>query len=260
MKLAIIGAGIAGLTCAHIARNAGHKVTVFDKGRGPGGRLSTRRLASSAGELKFDHGAQGFIPETVEFAEQAERWVEAGFIAPWTPRMSEWRNGAFHDTPDLTHFVGVPGMNGLVKGLSADLDVRFGVRISDLNYTARKWTLQFEDAADPFHCDAIVCAIPAEQAAVLLRDADPELAGEAARVKSRPVWTVMLGYQTPLDLPFDAASLRGHTLAWIARNVRSPDATKLNVSSFRQAMTGLKLILKTHPTISPKISSAPSVT
>ncbi|MEL6486923.1 MAG: FAD-dependent oxidoreductase, partial [Pseudomonadota bacterium] len=35
--IAIIGAGMAGLACASALTAAGHKVQVFDKGRGPGG-------------------------------------------------------------------------------------------------------------------------------------------------------------------------------------------------------------------------------
>ncbi|MDP3490273.1 MAG: FAD-dependent oxidoreductase, partial [Phenylobacterium sp.] len=44
MKIAIIGAGMAGLSCAEALSDAGHAVQVLDKGRGPGGRMSTRRI------------------------------------------------------------------------------------------------------------------------------------------------------------------------------------------------------------------------
>ena len=37
MRIAIIGAGMAGLTCATRLTENGHEVTVIDKGRGPGG-------------------------------------------------------------------------------------------------------------------------------------------------------------------------------------------------------------------------------
>ena len=41
--IAVIGAGMAGLSCARHLQEAGCRVTVFDKARGPGGRMSTRR-------------------------------------------------------------------------------------------------------------------------------------------------------------------------------------------------------------------------
>ena len=42
MPIAIVGAGLAGLTCAQFLAQAGHRVHVFDKSRGPSGRMSTR--------------------------------------------------------------------------------------------------------------------------------------------------------------------------------------------------------------------------
>ena len=60
MRIAIVGAGVAGLTGALALRDAGCEVVVFDKGRGPGGRTATRR----AGALSFDHGAPVVAPGT----------------------------------------------------------------------------------------------------------------------------------------------------------------------------------------------------
>ena len=43
LPVAIIGAGLAGLSCAQALVQSGHQVHVFDKSRGPSGRMSTRR-------------------------------------------------------------------------------------------------------------------------------------------------------------------------------------------------------------------------
>ncbi|WP_346621622.1 FAD/NAD(P)-binding protein [Blastococcus montanus] len=40
----VIGAGIAGLACARALRDAGREVQVLDRGRAPGGRLSSRTV------------------------------------------------------------------------------------------------------------------------------------------------------------------------------------------------------------------------
>ena len=62
--VAVIGAGIAGAACARALTLAGHSVRVFDKSRGPGGRLATRRVEwvdrqGQACTTRLDHGAIG---------------------------------------------------------------------------------------------------------------------------------------------------------------------------------------------------------
>lgn len=67
MRIGIVGAGMAGLACAEGLAGLGHEVVLFDKGRGPGGRMSTRRLPTSAGEAHFDYGAQYFTVRDKNF-------------------------------------------------------------------------------------------------------------------------------------------------------------------------------------------------
>ncbi|MFM8940069.1 MAG: FAD-dependent oxidoreductase, partial [Phenylobacterium sp.] len=59
-RIAIIGAGLSGLACARSLHREGRKVQLFDKARGPGGRMSTRRVETPLGTIGFDHGAQYF--------------------------------------------------------------------------------------------------------------------------------------------------------------------------------------------------------
>ena len=54
--IAIVGAGMAGITAARTLAQAGHQVMVFDKSSGAGGRMATRRSPFGG----FDHGAQYF--------------------------------------------------------------------------------------------------------------------------------------------------------------------------------------------------------
>ena len=58
MRIAIVGAGLAGLSCAQALRAGGADVQLFDKGRGVGGRMATRRVDTPLGPATFDHGAQ----------------------------------------------------------------------------------------------------------------------------------------------------------------------------------------------------------
>jgi hypothetical protein len=56
VRVAIVGAGIAGLTAGRALAAAGAAVELFDKRRGRGGHVSTRRRENGA----FDHGARRF--------------------------------------------------------------------------------------------------------------------------------------------------------------------------------------------------------
>src|SRR5690349_3573169 len=81
-RVAVIGAGLAGLTLARILTEMGLSVKVFDKGRSPAGRMSTRREDGSG----FDHGAQYFTARDEGFQRQVETWVEQGIAAEWRAR------------------------------------------------------------------------------------------------------------------------------------------------------------------------------
>lgn len=58
MRVGIVGAGAAGLAAARELRGQGHAVVVFEKSRGFGGRIATRRV----GPYTFDTGATSIAP------------------------------------------------------------------------------------------------------------------------------------------------------------------------------------------------------
>ncbi len=114
LRVAVVGAGVAGLACARALADHGHEVVVLDKGRGPGGRTATRR-ASQAGRaqegaagrgprepaaddpgasLLFDHGAQYLTARDPAFRRHVAAWAEAGVLAPWAGRVVVLREGA----------------------------------------------------------------------------------------------------------------------------------------------------------------------
>ena len=79
--MAVIGAGLAGLSCAQVLLQAGHSVHVFDKARGPSGRMSTRRGEDEHGAWQCDHGAQYFTARDPAFRTEVARWQQAGAAA-----------------------------------------------------------------------------------------------------------------------------------------------------------------------------------
>ncbi len=112
LRIAVIGAGLAGLACAEALSAHAALVTLFDKGRSPGGRLATRRLPPHT----FDLGAQYFTARGPRFAERVRAWTNAGVCGLWPARLVSLsdRASAFRPVDGaLERFVGQPGMSAL---------------------------------------------------------------------------------------------------------------------------------------------------
>jgi predicted NAD/FAD-dependent oxidoreductase len=207
---AIVGAGLAGLACADELAAAGHYVTLFDKARGPGGRMSTRRTATELGDASFDHGAQYFTARKLGFQALVERWEALGLAARWPEAGAD-------------AWVGVPSMNAPVKNMAAAHDVRSSARVDALLRDAAGWRLQGEGFPEQLF-DGVVIALPAEQAAVLLEPLDAAMAQHAAATISAPCWTAMMALAEPL--PAGTTTLRDcGPIGWAARNSSKPGRT-----------------------------------
>ena len=139
VPIAIIGAGIAGLSAAQALQKAGQSVHLFDKGHGSGGRMASKR--SEAGAL--DLGAQYFTARDRRFVEQVQQWVAAGWAAQWKPQLYNYRDGELSPSPDeQTRWVGVPRMSAITRGLLKDVTVNFGCRIAEVFRGKQYWHLQ----------------------------------------------------------------------------------------------------------------------
>ena len=206
--VAIIGAGMAGAAAARRLADAGLSVTLFDKSRGLGGRMATRRLDGGV----FDHGAQFFRARNPRFAAAVQGWQEAGHVAVWD---------ADHEGDD-THprYVGTPAMNAPVKALIGDLPVLTGNPVTALRSEGSRWRVVALGAPEIVF-DAVLIAIPSNQARTLAETASWVPAALTPE-RYAPCLTLMLGYPEPLDLPASMA-IEDETIAWIADNSSKPD-------------------------------------
>lgn len=216
-RIAVIGAGLAGLTCARTLADAGRHVTVFDKARGPAGRMSTRRH----GDDTFDHGAQYFTVRDLRFEQAVAAWNAAGIAAEWKGRLVMLDRGSTVPALPAARWVGVPGMNAIPKHLAATLDSRWPVHIDRIEASAGGWRLRSQDDAADAEFGTVIVAVSAPQAVPLLGPV-PAFAAQASRAYLRPAWAVMVAFDEPLDLRFDGAFVEQSPLAWIARNSSKP--------------------------------------
>ncbi|WP_306096077.1 NAD(P)/FAD-dependent oxidoreductase [Qipengyuania flava] len=207
MQIAIVGAGMAGLSCATRLAALGHDVALFDKGRGPGGRMATRRVEADGTMLRFDHGAQYFTARDPRFVEQVARWEREGVVARW-------------DAGGADAWVGTPAMNAPIKAMAGRHDVQFGTRIEQLLRDGDGWQLDGDGAPDR-RFDAVVVALPAEQAGPLLQPHAGAMGNLADATRSAPCWTVMAAFEQ--RLPSEQDSIRHHgAIGWAARNNAKP--------------------------------------
>jgi predicted NAD/FAD-dependent oxidoreductase len=216
-RIAVIGAGLAGLVAATRLHRRGHEVVVVEKARGPGGRMSTRRAAGA----RFDHGAQYFTARDPRFLRRAREWQSRGFVQPWNGRIGAVGNQrvtAKDGGPE--RFVGVPGMSAVCRELAAALpDCRFGWRVHAVQRTDCGWTLQSAGGA-ALEAAALLVTAPPEQTRVLLPD--PAVKAALEGVELRPCWAVLVVCDRPLLPGWDGLFVNEGPLAWLAAQAGKP--------------------------------------
>jgi photolyase PhrII len=242
LRVAIIGAGLTGLSCARALADAGHELVLFDKARGVGGRMSTRR--SELGD--FDHGAQYFTARDPRFVRAVKLWRADGVVQRWRGRLAAFSAGVKQTEPvtPQPRFVAVPGMSALAKHLAAGLSdqaaIKLGGAVTEIKREGAHWrVLLAEQSFAGF--DVVLLATPAPQAHALLQaiDGAADLLDTCAKALMQPCWASMLALADPLAVDFDGAFVN-HTradapehsqadakaatsvLSWIARDSAKP--------------------------------------
>ena len=218
LNAAIIGAGISGLSAARSLLANGLQVTVFEKSRGPGGRMATRRIDSKA----FDHGAQYFTVRDARFHRQVESWIQSGIVSEWDGEIGTLLRGTYlpKDVPTV-RYVGTPRMSSITRHLSKDIDIRYTTRVQRVNFASRKWQLADADSIDLGSYDALIVTTPPLQALPFL-DQSPSLKLQVDKVNMLPCWAAMVSFAHSLEIPFDGLFVHENPLSWICRNSNKP--------------------------------------
>lgn len=220
-NIAIIGAGVAGLTALEPLVSAGNTVTVFDKSRGSGGRLATKKLNDSS----WDMGAQFMRAHTAEFTAQLKEWQALGWVEHWD--VTPWAINGTQRTAspdDIDRYVGMPRMTGLSRKLLEHADEFVTqARIAETQFDSdtQQWLLTTEEGASFGPFDEVIINTPPEQALPLVPEGSPVRA-QIEGVHMLPCWTLLLGFDHPLDCVFDAAFVKSGPISWIARNNSKP--------------------------------------
>lgn len=179
-RVAIVGAGLAGLSAARSLMEAGIPSVVFEKSRGLGGRLATRRTELGP----IDHGAPG-VPVDVALAAGGGVWSEG---------------------PENAQGIGIPGMSALARHMGHGINVQREITITEVAETGDGYSLTAAAGALHASFDAVIFAVPAPQAAALLAQ-QAEMVEAIANVRMTPLWTLLLGFDAPSGLSQDVLTL-----------------------------------------------------
>ena len=224
-RVAVIGAGIAGATCARLLADAGHSVRLFDRSRGVGGRMATRRVAWVAGDgaahtSSFDHGAPGFTarsPDFVRFVAQAQ---SDGLLVRWAPVIAP---GSYAPLGESALWVPAPDMPALCRAMLAGVSVRAACAVDALHREPDGWRLESAGIAVARGFSDVVLAIPPQQAAPLLQPHSPDWAQRASALPMLPGWTLMGVTADAQPAPaWDLAWPAQGPMSWIVRNDAKP--------------------------------------
>lgn len=205
--IAIIGAGLAGLTCAQQLHQAGYHVVVLEKSRGVGGRVATRRLQG----IYIDHGVRYLEPQARMLRQLIERLEGRGILKVWADTIYELKSDQSESViPSPTHssslqrYIAPAGMTAVAKFLATGLDIWRNCQVQMIKPTeAQTWhfTLDSSEQTDnELTAKAVVVAIPAPQALMLLEPLlqtglPSEFLDSLRSVEFDPCLSVMAGYR-----------------------------------------------------------------
>lgn len=231
MTVLVVGAGVAGLVAARRLTDAGHRVTVLDKGRVVGGRTASREVAPGR---RHDQGAQFITLQHDEVADLTDRMRDRGALTPW-----------FHGAPDVTslprhgrdaavedghpRFRGAPSARAPAELLADGLDtVRTTTRVTSTVVADGRWQVHLDDGTS-LGADAIVLTPPAPQTSTLLAGqalAEP-LQRALSAVRYEPCWTVLAAPDATPGLPSSGAARLDHdVIAFVVDEQRKGTATR----------------------------------
>ncbi|CAL1535113.1 unnamed protein product [Lymnaea stagnalis] len=231
IKIAVIGGGIAGLTCATRLKQLGlQTVTVFDTGKHTvGGRCSSRTELVKGVSMTFDHSVQYFTVSDERFQKIVNYLVRDGAARVWNGPIGILQNGKFSaERSPKKAFIGTNGMRSVAQSIAKFCQVQQPVWIGSIQFNdiVQKWSV---DRWGLF--DYVVIAHNGKCAARLVENAgvpeihrlcltrfSSQLSSKENRMTLCSLFVLMVAFERPLGLPYQGAHVQHENLSWVANN------------------------------------------
>jgi len=217
MRVAIVGAGICGLSAARALKKAGAEAVVFEKSRGVGGRVATRRTDG----FVWDTGATSIAPRGKAIERvMLEELDTTDLVRVELPiylhhALRPTAGDARRHVPRYTYRT---GNVTLPKLLAKDADVRTESQVDEILRDGERFIVRDE----PF--DGVILTPPVPQTSLLLYGLQESRPLAAAVYRS--CLSVNLGFEAPLPATAYHALLEAehrHPLTWLSlESVKSP--------------------------------------
>ena len=172
-RIVVIGSGIAGLAAAKHFHSKNFNITVLDKGKYPGGRISTRKNK----EFIFNHGAQFFTAKSKEFKKICQLGVKDNVLINWNTLSKKDR------------FIGNPDMREFSYWFSKNLEIHQETLVESIEYND---TFTIITNNKKFSADGLIITAPASQTAGLIKNLDNQIYKLIENVTYLPCWCVMI--------------------------------------------------------------------
>ncbi|HSP37229.1 MAG TPA: FAD-dependent oxidoreductase [Frankiaceae bacterium] len=167
-RVCVVGAGISGIACARVLREAGVEVEIRERAHGPGGRMSSPPMSwSSLGDRRIDTGAAYFTVRDDEFRGVVADWIDRGLAREWTDTFhllpaADGSPGLGDTKPGPMRYAAPGGLRSLVVDLAEGLPVRTRTLVDVVDASS------VLPRVDGDAYDAVVLAMPDPQALTVL--------------------------------------------------------------------------------------------
>jgi renalase len=180
MKIAIIGAGFSGCNLYNNLKEKYPDITIFEKSRGVGGRLSTKYI----GDKFIDHGTSSLIPSTDNLKLFCLNLANIEIVR------------AKYD-----EFIPKAGINSICKFLIDEKDLIKNTKITKAVNSNNKWLLEDENHKTYENFDLLFITIPATQIMQMQIELPKDFKEKLSQIKYDSVFSLILYSDKNIQLP-----------------------------------------------------------